>query len=46
MGKKTDNKVEAPVVDHPADVHDPDNGLGLADKVELAAGKTPDTLEK
>lgn len=28
-------------VDHPADVHDPDNALGLADKVEIAAGFEP-----
>jgi hypothetical protein len=32
-------------VDHPADVHDPDNALGLADKVEIAAGRKPDTLK-
>jgi hypothetical protein len=33
-------------VDHPADIHDPDNELSLGDKVELAAGKQPDTLNK
>jgi hypothetical protein len=27
-----------PKVDHPADVKDPDNKLGLADQVEIAAG--------
>lgn len=31
--------------DHPADVHDPENELSLGDKVELAAGKVPDTLD-
>lgn len=32
--------------DHPADVPDPDNNLALADRVEIAAGRQPDTLEK